>query len=464
MTTLYDTDPSDRREIYSVSDINLQLKQLLAQEYPMIWVEGEISNLATPASGHIYFSLKDRGAQIRCVMFRNSRQRVRFEIKNGLHVVIRAKVGLYEQRGDLQLIADDMEDAGAGLLQRQFEELKKKLLQEGLFAPERKKALPEFPNEIAIVTSATGAALHDFLNVIQRRFPRIRKRLYATTVQGAAAVPTLHKALRQIQSDNSADVIAIIRGGGSIEDLWAFNDESLARLIAAQDIPVITGIGHEIDFTICDFVADVRAPTPSAAAEIISPDGLALHQFFQGQMQRLRGIASNHLESLNQRSDWLSQRLHSSHPQYRLNTQQKALQRLQQRISLVSKHYFAHKQTAIDRFSDRLYSHSPEKRLTANKLQLQQQLTRLQLTSSQLKAAKQHRFQLATQGLNSVSPLATLERGYSITQLEGTTGNYIRSHQEVTKGVLISTRLADGHIISRVESHQAENLTKSKQE
>ena len=170
MTTLYDTDTSNRREIYSVSDINLQLKQLLAQEFPMIWVEGEISNLATPASGHIYFSLKDRGAQIRCVMFRNSRQRVRFEIKNGLHVVIRAKVGLYEQRGDLQLIADDMEDAGAGALQRQFEELKKKLQQEGLFAAEHKTALPEFPNEIAIVTSATGAALRDFLNVIQRRF------------------------------------------------------------------------------------------------------------------------------------------------------------------------------------------------------------------------------------------------------------------------------------------------------
>ncbi|MDG1250191.1 MAG: exodeoxyribonuclease VII large subunit [Gammaproteobacteria bacterium] len=464
MTTLYDTDPSDRREIYSVSDINLQLKQLLAQEYPMIWVEGEISNLATPASGHIYFSLKDRGAQIRCVMFRNSRQRVRFEIKNGLHVVIRAKVGLYEQRGDLQLIADDMEDAGAGALQRQFEELKKKLQQEGLFAPERKIALPEFPNEIAIVTSATGAALHDFLNVIQRRFPRVRKRLYATPVQGAAAVPTLHKALRQIQSDNSADVIAIIRGGGSIEDLWAFNDESLARLITEQSIPVITGIGHEIDFTICDFVADVRAPTPSAAAEIISPDGLALHQFFQGQIQRLKSIASNHLESLNQRSDWLSRRLHSSHPQYRLNIQQEALKRLQQRISLASKHYLAHKQTVVDRFNDRLYVNSPEKRLDANKLQLKQQLARLRLASSQLKAAKQHRFQLATQGLNSVSPLATLERGYSITQLEGTTGNYIRSHQEVTKGVLISTRLADGHIISRVESHQAKKLTKSEQE
>ena len=462
MTTLYDTDLSDRRKIISVSDINLQLKQLLARQYPMIWVEGEISNLATPASGHIYFSLKDRGAQIRCVMFRNSRQRVRFEIKNGLQVVIRAQVSLYEQRGDLQLIADDMEDAGAGALQRQFEELKKKLQDEGLFAAERKLALPEFPNEIAIVTSASGAALHDFLNVIQRRFPGVSKRLYASTVQGAAALPTLHKALRQIQSDNTADVIAIIRGGGSIEDLWAFNDESLARLIAELSIPVNTGIGHEIDFTICDFVADVRAPTPSAAAEIISPDGLAMQQFFQAQAQRLSSIASSRIESLSQRTDWLSQRLHNSHPKLRLNLQQASLTRLKKRMSLVSGHYFARKLTKLERFHERLQSHSPEKRLQTNQLQLKQQLARLQLASSQLKAAKQHRFQLATQGLNSVSPLATLERGYSITQLEGADGNYIRSHKEVSKGHLICTRLADGQVISRVESHQAEELTKSK--
>ena len=430
----------------------------------MIWVEGEISNLATPASGHIYFSLKDRGAQIRCVMFRNSRQRVRFEIKNGLHVVIRAKVGIYEQRGDLQLIADDMEDAGAGALQRQFEELKKKLQQEGLFAAEHKTALPEFPNEIAIVTSATGAALRDFLNVIQRRFPRVRKRLYATPVQGAAAVPTLHKALRQIQADNNVDLIAIIRGGGSIEDLWAFNDESLARLIAAQSIPVITGIGHEIDFTICDFVADVRSPTPSAAAEIISPDGFALEQFFQGQAQRLTTVARNHLESLSQRSDWLNQRLHSSHPQYRLNTQRETLQRQQQRIDLSLKHYFSRKQSIMERFNDRLSSNSPDKRLSANKLQLQQQLTHLQRASSQLKAAKQHRFQLATRGLNSVSPLATLDRGYSITQREDSNDSYIRSHQEVTKWMLINTQLADGTIISRVESHRSGKLAKIKSE
>ena len=262
------------RDIYSVSRLNREVRALIENNFPSVWVQGEISNLARPASGHIYFSLKDENAQVRCAMFRNSNRLLKFKPTDGMQVLVRASAGLYENRGDYQLIVDHMEEAGAGLLQRRFEELKTKLAQEGLFDTEHKQDIPSFPDRIGIITSPSGAAVRDVLSVLNRRFPGIPVLIYPIPVQGDDAPPQIVRMINKACQHNDCDVLILTRGGGSLEDLWAFNDERVARAVFDCQIPLVCGVGHEIDFTIADFVADVRAPTPSAAAELVSPDRL----------------------------------------------------------------------------------------------------------------------------------------------------------------------------------------------
>src|SRR5882724_12638255 len=260
------------RRVYTVARLNNEVRLLLERGLSVVWVEGELSNLSQPSSGHWYFSLKDRDAQILCAMFRQKNTHIGFIPKVGNAVLARGRVSLYEPRGDYQLIVEHLEEAGAGALQREYEKLKIRLAAEGLFAAERKRALPAFPRRIAVVTSPTGAAIRDVLNILRRRYPAASVLIYPTPVQGAAAAPGIVAALRAASAQRLCDVIILTRGGGSIEDLWAFNDESVARAIHASELPVVAGIGHEVDFTIADFVADARAPTPSGAAELVAPD------------------------------------------------------------------------------------------------------------------------------------------------------------------------------------------------
>jgi exodeoxyribonuclease VII large subunit len=267
-----DSQPTTSREIYSISELNSEARVLLEKRFPLIWVEGEISNLARPASGHIYFSLKDEAAQVRCAMFKMHNRLVNFQPKNGQQVLARVRISLYEARGEFQLIVEHMEETGDGALRRQFELLKQKLFEEGLFDEAHKQALPFLPTQLGVITSPSGAAIRDILSVLKRRFPGIPVLIYPVPVQGTEAPQAIVESIHSAAKCQDCDLLILARGGGSLEDLWAFNEETVARAINACPIPIVTGIGHEIDFTIADFVADYRAPTPSAAAEFISPD------------------------------------------------------------------------------------------------------------------------------------------------------------------------------------------------
>src|SRR5215469_10547213 len=278
------------RHILTPSTLNRLVRGLLEDALPLVWIEGELSNVARPASGHLYFTLKDSGAQVRCAMFKPKTNALRFKPADGMHVLMRARVGLYEPRGEFQLVAEHMEPAGEGALQREFERLKAQLDAEGLFDPARKRALPRFARRIGVITSATGAAIRDVLSVLSRRWPLVEVDVLPVPVQGREAPPAIVSMLRKAAASKRYDVLLLTRGGGSLEDLWAFNDEQVARAIHACPVPVVSAVGHEIDFSIADFVADLRAPTPSAAAELLAPDVVSLTNevlAFHGKMQRL---------------------------------------------------------------------------------------------------------------------------------------------------------------------------------
>src|SRR5450759_4400129 len=320
------------RDVYSVSRLNREVRVLLERGFGSLWLEGEISNFSRPSSGHWYFSLKDAAAQVRCAMFRQRNMLCSFTARDGQKVLVRARVGLYEPRGEYQLIVDHMEDAGLGALKRQFEELSARLSAEGLFAPERKRPLPALPKRIGVITSPTGAAIRDILHVLARRFPAVAVLIYPVAVQGAQAAGEILAALRLAGRRAECDVLILARGGGSLEDLWAFNDEELARAIVASPIPVNSGIGHEIDFTSADFTADVRAPTPSAAAELVVPDaGEWLAAFVRLGAQLRRGM-QRRLEERRERLAWLTGRAALVSPSARLIQQTLRLDEFEQRM------------------------------------------------------------------------------------------------------------------------------------
>ena len=290
----------DQRDIFTISRLNSEVRAVLEGSFPLVWVEGEISNIASPRSGHLYFSLKDAHAQVRCALFRPKRQLLRFEPSNGAQVLARARIGFYEPRGDFQLIIEHLEPAGAGSAQREFEALKQRLQSEGLFDNERKQPLPAFPQRLGVVTSPSGAAIRDVIKVLRRRAPHIPVTIFPAQVQGKGAAEELLQALEIALQRADCDVLLLTRGGGSVEDLAAFNDERLARAVAAAGIPIVSAVGHEIDFTITDFVADRRAPTPSAAAELISPDAAALLQTIDKLSQRIKSGMRRRLQAEHQ--------------------------------------------------------------------------------------------------------------------------------------------------------------------
>jgi exodeoxyribonuclease VII large subunit len=437
------------RDVYSVSRLNREVRVLLERGFGSLWLEAEVSNFARPSSGHWYFSLKDAAAQVRCCMFRQRNMLCTFTARDGQKVLVRARIGLYEPRGEYQLIIDHMEDAGLGALKRQFEELSAKLAAEGLFAPERKRPLPLLPKRIGVITSPSGAAIRDILHVLARRFAAVPVLIYPVAVQGAAAAAELVAALRAAGRRAECDVLILARGGGSLEDLWAFNDETLARTIAACPIPVISGIGHEIDFTIADFVADVRAPTPSAAAEVAVPDGEEWLGSVNRLGQRLRRGMLRRLEAQRERLRWVSGRAARVSPRARLSQQSQRLDDLEQRLARALRQILADRRSMLGEHRSRLWQLSPIARVRNSAASHAALFGRLRAAAlARLQHAREQLVPLV-RTLNAVSPLATLDRGYAI--VSGEDGGILRNAVDAAPGTMIEARLAIGKIRAKVE-------------
>ena len=436
------------RQVYSVSQLNRLARQLLEQDLPVMWVEGEISNLARPASGHLYFSLKDDKAQIRCALFRSRSGRTEVAAANGQQVLVRGRVSIYEPRGDYQLIVEHLEPAGEGLLRRRLEELKRTLAAEGLFDESRKQDLPRLPRQIGVITSPTGAAIRDILHILKRRFPAIPVVVYAVQVQGEQAKFDIVRALATAAARAECDVLILARGGGSLEDLWAFNEEIVARAIAACPIPLIAGIGHEVDFTIADLVADVRAPTPSGAAELAVPDGRDWLRRLAVLERRLALSARRSLEGSRLALRTAIARLARCHPGFMLRQNVQRLDELRGQLGAALRNRLTLDDLRVRGAIARLRSGSPgiRVRMTAE---------RVAGTKRRLAAAARARLtipgtQLAVLSgrLHTVSPLRTLERGYAIVQ--DASGNVVRSHLQVQPGDAITARVADGELKATV--------------
>jgi exodeoxyribonuclease VII large subunit len=439
---------NEQPQILSVSELNHQAKSLLEGHFPSLWVEGELTNLACPASGHWYFSLKDAQAQVRCAMFRGFNRLLTFTPEAGMKVTARAKVSLYEGRGDFQLIVDFMEEAGFGALQRAFEALKKKLAQEGLFDAAHKKTIPSLPHCIGVITSATGAAVRDILSTLQRRFASIPVIIYPSAVQGKEAAAQLCHAIETANRRQECDVLILARGGGSLEDLWPFNEESVARAIFASHIPIVSGVGHEIDVTIADFIADQRAATPTAAAELCCPSSAHWLSQLQAIQQRLIQPIRNCLAQQQQRLLWLQKRL--KHPGQRLQEWMQRLDMTEQRLQRSMQHYFTQQQHRLQQSQQRLYQQNPLSAIHQHERTLQaryQQLT--QVMQQALAQRRQQLIQLAS-SLDAMSPLATLGRGYAlVTRVRD--GQLLRCAQDIAVGEQVKTHLHEGTLICEVQ-------------
>jgi len=439
------TDNTPVRDIYSISRLNQEVHDLLDSSFALLWIEGEISNLARPASGHMYFTLKDANAQVRCALFRNRARLLSCRPENGLQVLLRARVSLYEGRGDYQIIAEHLELAGDGALRRAYEELKYKLQKEGLFDPDRKQELPLLPTQIGIITSPGGAAVHDALSVLQRRFAGIPVIVYPVAVQGADAARQIADMIKQADQRDECDVLLLTRGGGSLEDLMAFNDERVARAIDACSRPLVSAVGHEVDFTIADFVADVRAPTPSAAAELLSPDSQDWLQQTRQLQHRLSQAMQQRTDDLGQSLSWLNSRLTQQHPQSRLQQQMQHADGLEARLKLAIRHQLDRISSSLAHTQSRLQTVHPDSRINSCQQQLGYLQNRLkQLVHNQINGSRQTLSGLS-RALNSVSPLATLERGYSITR-KLADGDILTSVASLNTGDTVRTRLSDGEI------------------
>ena len=438
-------------DVFSVSRLNRVCRFLLAETFGTIWIEGEISNFTAAASGHCYFTLKDAEAQVRCAMFRPQARLLAQLPQNGDQVLLKAQVSLYEPRGDYQLIVESLQEAGDGALAQAFERLKNKLAAEGLFDPAHKQAIPQLPRTVGVITSPTGAAIRDILTVLRRRFPAIEVIVYPVKVQGSEARDEIVHALRLANRLKQCEVLIVGRGGGSSEDLWTFNEEAVARAIHASRIPVISAVGHEIDFTISDFVADLRAPTPSAAAAAVSHD----RQHWLDRLERLGArLVQNQrhrLAHVRQQTRHLEQRLNQQHPAQRLRTQSQRLDELETRLRRGLGRQFDRLAQGLQARRARLLAARPEPKLRLLAARHEQAVRRLRSAMRRQFDQHAHRVATASQALNAVSPLATLARGYSIT-LRADASELIRSIREVRTGDRIRTRLTDGELLSIVES------------
>jgi exodeoxyribonuclease VII large subunit len=482
------------RNVYTVSRLNREVRILIERGLGVIWVEGELSNLSAPSSGHWYFSMKDRGAQIRCAMFRQKNMTVGFTPKDGQQILARGRISLYEPRGEYQFIVEHLEEAGVGALRREFERVKTKLSAEGLFALERKRSLPRFPRRIGVITSPTGAAIRDILHILSRRFPPAAVLIYPTPVQGPAAIAGLVAMIELASARAECDVLIVARGGGSLEDLWAFNDERVARAIRASAIPVVSGVGHEIDFTIADFVADARAPTPSGAAELVTPDRRACLESLGRTMERLSVCMRRELRTLSARFDAANARLKLAHPGLRLTQQAQRLDELEQRLTAFMRRELRSVASRLDAVNLRLRLAHPGLRLAQQKQRLddlEQRLTgamraalhsdrtrisemfnrllhqspahtvreyrlrhgtlagRLEHAVKQCVSRAEHRLNLAVRALNTVSPLATLTRGFAVVK-RVSDGGLVTDSNSVNVGEEIEAALARGKLTARV--------------
>lgn len=445
------TDPFQRlgldREILTVSQLNGRARMLLEDVFAQVWVEGEISNLARPASGHLYFTLKDRQAQVRCALFRQNALRVREILRDGLAVRVRGKVSLYEGRGDFQLILDLVEPAGDGALRLAFEALKEKLAAEGLFAVERKRPLPAHPQRIGIVSSPTGAVIRDIVSVFRRRAPQVELTLVPTAVQGREAVAQIVHAL-ELADRQGFDALILARGGGSLEDLWCFNEEAVARAVAACATPLVSAVGHETDVTIADFVADLRAPTPSAAAELLAPDSSDLQRRLDGLQRRLQLRMQHLLATRRLQLDGLRRRLR--HPGERLQQQAQRLDDLELRLRRAMQRHLQDSAERLARLDTRLAAQHPERLLGLLRQRLEHLGERLPRAMQGTLRERRQRLEAAAQTLQAVSPLATLGRGYAI--LLDDRGRAIRAAAQTQPGQHLHARLAEGGLELRVEA------------
>ncbi|KRE90095.1 exodeoxyribonuclease VII large subunit [Frateuria sp. Soil773] len=447
----FDRSPDDAppRHVLTPSTLNRLVRGLLEDALPMVWIEGELSNVARPASGHLYFTLKDSGAQVRCAMFKPKSGWLKFRPADGMQVLVRARVGLYEPRGEYQLVAEHMEPAGEGALQREFERLKARLDAEGLFDPARKRPLPRFARRIGVVTSATGAAVRDVLSVFARRWPLAEVEVLPVPVQGREAPPAIVSMLRRASACGRYDALLLTRGGGSLEDLWAFNDEQVARAIHASAVPVVSAVGHEVDFSIADFVADLRAPTPSAAAELLVPDADALGRHLSQLRQRLTLLEQRRLQARIQRVDHLLARLQAQRPQARLARDRERLVHLQRRLLGVQREQGQQRRARLDRIHARLLAQHPRQRLQLLRRLLAEHAQRLRQSIERRLERERLTLQQSARALHAVSPLATLERGYAI--VFDADGKVVRSAKDVAADTRLRARLADGELALRVE-------------
>ncbi|ASA56462.1 exodeoxyribonuclease VII large subunit [Vibrio gazogenes] len=439
---------ANNQNIYTVSRLNAEVRLLLENEMGIIWLLGEVSNFSAPVSGHWYLSLKDARAQVKCAMFKGNNRFVSFRPQNGQQVLVRARLSLYEPRGDYQLIIESMQAEGDGRLQQEFEQLKQKLTAEGLFAPGNKKPLPEHPQCIGIITSKTGAALFDILDVLKRRDPTLPVIIYPTMVQGEDAAIRIAQAIGRANARQECDVLIVGRGGGSLEDLWCFNHEIVARTIAASQIPIVSAVGHEIDITIADFVADVRAPTPSAAAELVSRDSSYKRTGLLNYRHRLSQAMRYYLAEQRQKSQTHQYALEKQHPSYRLERQIQQMDELSIRLQQAMQHYLARHSQMIERTTNQLRYNSPQQQIQQQHYLLKKYEQRYIDAIERRLLSSRHQLALAAETLDAVSPLSTLRRGYSVTQNQS--GQIIRSLNDVKPGECITTRLADGTIRSTV--------------
>ncbi|MCO7227447.1 exodeoxyribonuclease VII large subunit [Pleionea sp. CnH1-48] len=434
------------RQYLSVSQLNRMAKSELEKQLGHVWLQGEISNFSAPASGHWYFSLKDQQAQVRCAMFKGRNRLLRFRPEDGQQVIVKARVTLYEARGEFQLVADIMEPAGVGALQLQFEQLKNKLAAAGLFDEDGKRPIPTAIKTLGIITSPTGAAIRDVLTVMERRFPLTEIIIYPAQVQGKDAHNTIIQALETANQRNECDALLLTRGGGSMEDLWCFNEESLAYAITNSSIPVVSAVGHEVDFTIADFVADSRAPTPSAAAEMLSRDQQQQRQTLDNYQMTLQDLMLSHIESLATHLNFLALKL--ADPDPILDKYQSAIQQLSARMNLFIEKKINTESTRLEQQKLHLSSLHPDKQLSSMKKDCHHLSKRLiQAMETQLNQQHQQLIHSA-QRLHTVSPLATLDRGYSITLKDDVV---VKSCADVNTGDIITTKLKDGVVTSQVQ-------------
>ncbi|TVQ39789.1 MAG: exodeoxyribonuclease VII large subunit [Wenzhouxiangella sp.] len=450
--------PGPESRVYVPQELNQEVRLHLEAGFPRLWIQAEISNLARPASGHLYFTLKDARAQIRCALFKSSAAGLGFRPENGQEVLVRGRLSLYEARGDYQLIADGMLEAGAGVLARAFEALKKKLEAEGLFDPAHKQVLPAWPRRIGLITSPSGAALQDMLRILHQRWPAAKVRVYASKVQGEQAPAELTAALKAADRQAWSDVIIIGRGGGSLEDLWAFNDENLARAIFAARTPIVSAVGHETDFTIADFVADLRAATPTAAAAAVSPDGPALRDQLARLDRRLARATRQQFDRLAQAVDHLAQRLNRCHPGRRLEQLRAQLDQLETRNGQAMRRLLIEWRQRWSGLHARLQARHPARELDRLGNDLSGLDNRLRRAVRSGLDQRQQQLAALVRNLDNVSPLRVLERGYGV--VRDPNGKALTREEEFIKGntinILMSSFEVDCEVIASPRKAQLE--------